>query len=56
VIYHYLFIVYFLLNRFNKICVKLINDIETTNHFMFECPAFQNLTVDFFSDHRHPIW
>jgi len=23
---------------------------------MFECPAFQNLTVDFFSDHRHPIW
>jgi hypothetical protein len=26
------------------------NDIETTNHFMFECPAFENLRVDFFSD------
>ena len=23
------------------------NDIETTNHFMFECPAFENLRVDF---------
>jgi hypothetical protein len=28
VIYHYLFIVYFLLNRFNKICVKLTNEQE----------------------------
>ena len=26
------------------------NDIETTNHFMFECPAFENLRVDFFSE------
>ena len=24
------------------------NDIETTNHFMLECPAFENLRVDFF--------
>ena len=24
------------------------NDIETTNHFMLECPAFKNLRVDFF--------
>ena len=24
------------------------NDIETTNHFMFECPAFENLRVNFF--------
>ena len=26
------------------------NDIETTNHFMLECPAFENLRVDFFSE------
>ena len=25
------------------------NDIETTIHFMLECPAFKNIRVDFFS-------
>ena len=25
------------------------NDIETTNNFMLECPAFKTLRVDFFS-------
>jgi len=24
------------------------NDIETVNHFMLECPAFENLSADFF--------
>ena len=35
-------------NGFCQLCD--INDIETTNHFMFECPAFENLRVDFFSE------
>jgi hypothetical protein len=37
--------------RQNGLCQLCdINDIETTNHFMFECPAFENLRVDFFSE------